>query len=61
MSWFGYPMPIKGTEDAFAELASNDPSDPDHDGATSPTARSSASSTSDGKKAWDRVWTEVKA
>ena len=32
ISWFGYPMPIKGTEATFAELASGRPGDPDHDG-----------------------------
>ena len=60
VSWFGYPMPIKGTEDAFAELASNDPS---IQITTEQLANGSQFRELDvaGKKAWDRVWTEVKA
>lgn len=60
VSWFGYPMPIEGTEDAFAELASDDP-------AIQITTDDLANGQQfreldvDGKKAWDRVWTEVKA
>jgi spermidine/putrescine transport system substrate-binding protein len=60
ISWFGYPMPIKGTEPAFAELASDDP-------AIQVTTEQLAKGQQfrelppDGKQAWDRVWTEVKA
>ena len=60
VSWFGYPMPIKGTEAAFAKLASDDP-------AIQITTEQLANGQQfrelpvDGKKAWDRVWTEVKA
>jgi spermidine/putrescine transport system substrate-binding protein len=60
ISWFGYPMPIKGTEPAFAELAADDPQ-------ISVTTEQLANGQQfrelppDGKKAWDRVWTEVKA
>jgi spermidine/putrescine transport system substrate-binding protein len=60
VSWFGYPMPIKGAEDAFAELAANDP-------AIQITTEQLANGhqfrelSVDGKKAWDRVWIEVKA
>jgi spermidine/putrescine transport system substrate-binding protein len=39
IQYHGYPMPIEGSEDSFAELAA----DPEE------------------RKAWDRVWTEVKA
>jgi spermidine/putrescine transport system substrate-binding protein len=60
ISWFGYPMPIKGTEPAFAELAADDP-------AIQVTTEQLAKGQQfrelppEGKKAWDRVWTEVKA
>jgi spermidine/putrescine transport system substrate-binding protein len=60
VSWFGYPMPIKGTEAAFAELAADDP-------AIQVTTEQLANGqqfrelTPDGKKSWDRLWTEVKA
>ncbi|HTE62897.1 MAG TPA: spermidine/putrescine ABC transporter substrate-binding protein, partial [Solirubrobacteraceae bacterium] len=60
VSWFGYPMPIKGTEAAFAELAAGDP-------AIQITTDQLAHGqqfrelSQDGKKAWDRLWTEVKA
>ena len=60
VSWFGYPMPIKGTEPAFAELAADDP-------AIQITTEQLANGAQfrelnvDGKKEWDRVWTEVKA
>jgi spermidine/putrescine transport system substrate-binding protein len=60
VSWFGYPMPIKGTEDAFAELAADDPAiqittDQLADG------QQFRELSPEDKKAWDRVWTEVKA
>jgi spermidine/putrescine transport system substrate-binding protein len=60
VSWFGYPMPIKGTEAAFAELAANDPAieisteDLEH-------GQQFRELTPAGKLAWDRIWTEVKA
>lgn len=60
VSWFGYPMPIKGTEAAFAELAANDP-------AIQITTEQLENGQqfreldAAGKVAWDRVWTEVKA
>ena len=60
VSWFGYPMPIEGTEEAFAELAADDP-------AIQITTDDLANGHQfreldvDGKKAWDRVWIEVKA
>jgi spermidine/putrescine transport system substrate-binding protein len=60
VSWFGYPMPIKGTEDAFAKLASDDPSIQitTNDLANGQQFRELAR---DDKAAWDRLWTEVKA
>ncbi len=61
VSWFGYPMPIKGTEAAFAELASDDPAiQITTDAARQRRAVPRARRPQD-KKAWDRVWTEVKA
>lgn len=60
VSWFGYPMPVKGTEDAFAELAANDPAiQITTDDVTN--GQQFRELDVDGKKAWDRVWTEVKA
>ena len=60
VSWFGYPMPVKGTEDAFAELTGDDPA-----------IQITTDDLANGqqfrelkpldKKAWDRLWTEVKA
>jgi spermidine/putrescine transport system substrate-binding protein len=60
VSWFGYPMPIKGTEDAFAELASDDPA---IEITTDDLAKGAQfrELDKDAKKAWDRIWTEVKA
>jgi len=60
VSWFGYPMPIKGTEDAFAELAADDPQIQitTDDLATGVQFRELPV---DDKAAWDRLWTEVKA
>jgi len=60
VSWFGYPMPIKGTEEAFAKLASEDPAiqittdDLENGQQFRELARPD-------KAAWDRIWTEVKA
>jgi spermidine/putrescine transport system substrate-binding protein len=60
VSWFGYPMPIKGTEDAFAELAADDP---EIQITTEQLANGSQfrELPPEGKVAWDRLWTEVKA
>jgi spermidine/putrescine transport system substrate-binding protein len=60
VSWFGYPMPIKGTEEAFAKLASEDPEIQitTDDLANGQQFRELARKD---KAAWDRVWTEVKA
>jgi spermidine/putrescine transport system substrate-binding protein len=60
VSWFGYPMPIKGTEDAFAELAANDPQ---IEITTDQLAKGQQYRElgQDDKIAWDRIWTEVKA
>ena len=60
MSWFGYPMPIKGTEAAFAELASDDPSIQITTDQLANGEQFRELAPED-KKAWDRVWTEVKA
>lgn len=60
VSYFGYPMPIEGAEDAFAELASDDPS-------IQVTVEDLENGsqfrelTAEERQAWDRVWTEVKA
>jgi spermidine/putrescine transport system substrate-binding protein len=60
VSWFGYPMPIKGTEDAFAKLASDDP---EIQITTEDLAKGQQfrELPRDDKAAWDRIWTEVKA
>jgi spermidine/putrescine transport system substrate-binding protein len=60
VSWFGYPMPIKGTEAAFAELAANDPAIEitTEDLENGQQFRELPPA---GKLAWDRLWTEVKA
>jgi spermidine/putrescine transport system substrate-binding protein len=60
VSWFGYPMPIKGTEAAFAELASDDPSIQITTDQLANGEQFRELAPED-KKAWDRVWTEVKA
>ena len=56
----GYPMPIKGSEAAFAELAQDDPA---IEVSTDDLANGSQFKelAPDERKAWDRVWTEVKA
>jgi len=60
IAYHGYPMPIEGSEDAFAELAAEDPaievSVDDLEGGSQFKELSVAE-----RKAWDRVWTEVKA
>jgi spermidine/putrescine transport system substrate-binding protein len=60
ITWFGYPMPIKGSEEAFAELASNDPA---IEVSTEDLAHGSQFKelSPDERKAWDRIWTEVRA
>ena len=60
ISWFGYPMPIKGTEAAFAELAGGRPGDPDHDGGARQRPAVPRAPARRASMAWDRVWTEVK-
>jgi spermidine/putrescine transport system substrate-binding protein len=60
VAYFGYPMPIKGAEAAFAELAKDDPAievstdDLAHGSQFKELAPAE-------RKAWDRLWTEVKA
>ena len=58
--WFGYPMPIEGAEAAFAKLAKDDPA---IEVSTDDLANGSQFKelSPDERKAWDRVWTEVKA
>ena len=60
VSWFGYPMPVTGSEEAFAKLAANDP---EIQITTDDLANGQQFRELDveGKKAWDRVWIEVKA
>jgi spermidine/putrescine transport system substrate-binding protein len=60
ITWFGYPMPITGSEEAFAKLAKNDPA---IEVSTEDLANGSQFKelAPDERKAWDRVWTEVKA
>jgi spermidine/putrescine transport system substrate-binding protein len=56
----GYPMPVKGSEEAFAAIAKDDPeievSVEDLENGSQFKELSP-----DERKAWDRVWTEVKA
>jgi spermidine/putrescine transport system substrate-binding protein len=60
IAYFGYPMPVKGSEDAFSELVKDDPS---IEVSTEDLENGSQFEelTPAGRKAWDRVWTEVKA
>jgi spermidine/putrescine transport system substrate-binding protein len=60
IAYFGYPMPVKGSEDAFSELVKDDPS---IEVSTEDLENGSQFEelTPEGRKAWDRVWTEVKA
>ena len=60
IGYFGYPMPVKGSEAAFAELAANDPA---IEVSVEDLEKGSQFKelTPDERKAWDRVWTEVKA
>jgi spermidine/putrescine transport system substrate-binding protein len=60
VAYFGYPMPNHGAVDAFAELAQDDP-------AITVTTKDLEVGdqfdpmTGERRRAWDRVWTEVKA
>jgi spermidine/putrescine transport system substrate-binding protein len=60
IAYFGYPMPVVGSEPAFAELASGDP-------AIEVTVEDLEKGSqfrelpAADKRKWDRVWTEVKA
>jgi spermidine/putrescine transport system substrate-binding protein len=60
IAYFGYPMPVKGSEAAFAKLAKEDP-------AIEVSVEDLEQGSQfkelppEGRKAWDRVWTEVKA
>jgi spermidine/putrescine transport system substrate-binding protein len=60
IAYFGYPMPIEGSEQAFAEIAKDDPAiqvtveDLEKGSQFKELAPAE-------RKAWDRVWTEVKA
>jgi spermidine/putrescine transport system substrate-binding protein len=60
VTYIGYPMPLDGAEEAFAKLAKDDPA---IEVTTDDLANGSQFKelTPAGKKAWDRVWTEVKA
>jgi spermidine/putrescine transport system substrate-binding protein len=60
VGYFGYPMPNNGAVDAFKELAQDDPAitvtteDLERGDQFAPLA-------GERRRAWDRVWTEVKA
>ena len=60
VAYFGYPMPNNGAVDAFAKLAKDDPAitvtieDLERGDQFAPLA-------GERRRAWDRVWTEVKA
>ena len=60
VTYFGYPMPVEGSEAAFSELVKDDPA---IEVSTEDLANGSQFEelTPAGRKAWDRVWTEVKA
>jgi spermidine/putrescine transport system substrate-binding protein len=60
IEFFGYPMPVKGSEEAFSVLASNDPAievsvEDLENGSQFKELRAVE------KQQWDRVWTEFKA
>jgi spermidine/putrescine transport system substrate-binding protein len=60
VAYFGYPMAVKGAEDAFAKIAQEDPAvqitlDDVQNG------QQYAYLTGEDKALWDRAWTEVKA
>jgi spermidine/putrescine transport system substrate-binding protein len=60
IQYHGYPMPIEGSEDSFAELAADDPAiEVSVDDLESGSQFKEL--TPEERKAWDRVWTEVKA
>jgi spermidine/putrescine-binding protein len=60
IAYFGYPMAVTGSEEAFAKIAKDDPSieitvdDLKH-------GQQFAYLTGQDKVRWDRAWTEVKA
>jgi spermidine/putrescine transport system substrate-binding protein len=60
IGYFGYPMPIKGAEQAFADLVKQDAA---IEITLDDLEKGSQFRNQDReeKKAWDRVWTEVKA
>ena len=60
VAYFGYPMPIEGSEAAFAKLAKDDPA---IEVSTEDLANGSQFKelTPVERKAWDRLWTEVRA
>ena len=60
IEFFGYPMPVKGSEDAFATLASNDPAIAVSIEDLEKGAQFRDLPVAD-KRLWDRVWTEFKA
>jgi spermidine/putrescine transport system substrate-binding protein len=60
IAYFGYPMPVKGAEAAFAELAADDPAIEVSVEDLEKGSQFKELSPED-RKAWDRVWTEVKA
>ena len=60
VAYFGYPMAVKGAEDAFAEIAKEDPAvQITLDDVTN--GQQYAYLTGEDKALWDRTWTEVKA
>lgn len=60
VAYFGYPMAVKGAEDAFAKIAKEDPAvQITLDDVTN--GQQYAYLTGEDKALWDRTWTEVKA
>ena len=60
VAYFGYPMAVKGAEDAFAKIAEEDPAvQITLDDVTN--GQQYAYLTGEDKALWDRTWTEVKA
>jgi spermidine/putrescine transport system substrate-binding protein len=60
IAYFGYPMPVKGSEAAFATLVKDDPAIEVTVEDLEQGSQFKELSPAD-RKAWDRVWTEVKA
>jgi spermidine/putrescine transport system substrate-binding protein len=60
IAYFGYPMAVKGAAGAFAELVKDDPS-VDVTAEDLERGEQFAYLKGDGRRLWDRVWTEVKA